>query len=395
MMLEAARREAPDDDSMTAPARLYNTDLTAFAEQLSNGGRIEAGCVTVIGLDAIRERLGDRWPRRREQVWEAFERLLERRLPSSALHARIGDADYLVEAGRDLAEAQATSFKLLQEAHFFFLGERRPDGMRVETVTDLVGSRIKSRRLAHPGFSEPAPEEVRTFAPPPPAEIEPSRWSSLSFAQASHRVRVAYERQSVISLSVGRASALRLRPVILIDGAPVGPGGEGLTHAERTAVDQATMGAVLGFGDAPIVAPFFFETLSSTRGRGAMLAVLEGRSAPKGLITELVGIDGGTPQFRVLETVSLVLPYCAGVIAQAPVTRACAKVVNGARLCGLSIDCEEGPSAKISVLAALADCRDQADAGRLLFAFGLPSSSSLASAHAAGATHASLSAAAG
>jgi len=382
---------APNDAARSGPARLDRVGFHALVEQLAKARKIEDGCVTVIGLDAIRDRLGARWPRRCTQVWEAVDRLLERRLPPHALHARIDDVSYLIEAGTSPESAQSTSFKLLQELHLFFLGEPKFEAMKVASVLSFDGGRLLTQPVV--GRSFDPPDDVPPVRPPPPATPDPAaiQWSALSFVTASHRVQVAYERQAVILLSTGKPTAVRLKPVVRVDGAERSGAAisEGLTHAELMALDQATMLEAMSAGEGAIVAPFFFETLSTTRGRAAILKTLAGQPPPRGLITELIGIDRGTPESRLLETVSLIAPYCAAIIVQAPADRPCVSLTRATRLKGMSIDCEDvhpqrGPAAR------LMECKTRSGIGPLLFAFGLASPGLLPLARAAGATHASL-----
>jgi hypothetical protein len=382
---------APDDAARGEPARLDRVGFHALVEQLAKARKIEEGCVTVIGLDAIRERLGARWPRRSTQVWEAVDRLLERRLPPHALHARIDDVSYLIEAGTSPESAQATSFKLLQELHLFFLGEPGFEAMRVASVLSFDGGRLLTQPVVGRSFAPPA--DAPPVRPPPATpDSAANQWSVLSFAAASHRVQVAYERQTVILLSTGKPTAVRLRPVVRVDGAERSGAAiaDGLTHAELMALDQATMLEAMSVGDGAIVAPFFFETLSSTRGRAGILKALAGRPPPRGMLAELIGIDRGTPESRVLETVSLVAPYCAAIIVQASADRPCFSVSRATRLKGMSIDCEDALNPQRGPAVRLMECKTRSGIGPLLFACGLASPGLLPLARAAGATHASL-----
>ncbi len=379
------------DAARGGPARLDRVGFHALVEQLAKARKIEEGCVTVIGLDAVRERLGARWERRSAQVWEAVDRLLERRLPPHALHARIDDVSYLIEAGTTPEAAQATSFKLLQELHLFFLGEPRFEAMRVASVLSFDGERLLTQPVVSRSFDPPA-DAAPLRPPPPPAQDAPAQWSALSFVTASHRVQVAYERQPVILLSTGKPTAVRLRPVVLVDGVERSAtvAGDSLTHAELMALDQATMLEAMSAGDGAVVAPFFFETLSATRGRAAILETLAGRPAPRGLLAELIGIDRGTPESRLLETVSLVAPYCAAIIVQARADRPCVSLTRATRLKGMSIDCEDSLQSPRGPAHRLIECKTRSGVGPLLFAFGLASPGLLPLARAAGATHASL-----
>jgi hypothetical protein len=63
---------------------------------LASPALLERGCVNVIGLEAIKENAGARWPRICSTVYGRLEALLRQRLGPSDFFARIDDATYLV-----------------------------------------------------------------------------------------------------------------------------------------------------------------------------------------------------------------------------------------------------------------------------------------------------------
>src|ERR1700744_1966589 len=73
--------------------------ITAQAFELSKfqeSGVLEAGLVNLIALDAVVERLGERWQGRREAVYDMVERVLSRRLGEGGAFARGSETDFLV-----------------------------------------------------------------------------------------------------------------------------------------------------------------------------------------------------------------------------------------------------------------------------------------------------------
>ena len=84
----------------TAVARFVDDDAAAFLEQLSNSLLLQAGAVNLIGMDAIRDRMGPRWERRKEDVWTYVEKCIERLLADRAYDAA-SLRDWLAERGTE------------------------------------------------------------------------------------------------------------------------------------------------------------------------------------------------------------------------------------------------------------------------------------------------------
>ena len=57
---------------------------------------IAAGCVNVVSVEAIRDRSGDRWPRKREQVAAFVERTFARLSQPGDLMVGLNDAEFLL-----------------------------------------------------------------------------------------------------------------------------------------------------------------------------------------------------------------------------------------------------------------------------------------------------------
>ena len=95
-------------------------------DRLQNTALLESGAVNVIGLDAIRRKLGDRWPHKRSQIWEHVERELERNLGPADIFLRTDDISYMIaQPGSAGFAAQSICLSILQDILKFFLGESR------------------------------------------------------------------------------------------------------------------------------------------------------------------------------------------------------------------------------------------------------------------------------
>jgi hypothetical protein len=109
-------------------------------------------------------------------------------------------------------------------------------------------------------------------------------------------------------------------------------------------------------------------------------------------VLEIIGVDAGTPEGRLIETVALTRKSCRAVIARVDLNgdvKAKLRALAGARLDGLSIDLAAWPAReaveRLALFAALA--RGMA---AQLYAFSLPSHAALERAAALGFSHATL-----
>jgi hypothetical protein len=65
-------------------------------ERLAGSDRLERGAVYVISVEAIRDRSGDRWPKKRDDVWGYLGRKLNEYLSYQDVHQRMNETDVLV-----------------------------------------------------------------------------------------------------------------------------------------------------------------------------------------------------------------------------------------------------------------------------------------------------------
>ncbi|OYX29694.1 MAG: hypothetical protein B7Z01_15405, partial [Brevundimonas subvibrioides] len=81
------------------------------------------GCVNLISLDAVRDRAGDLWPRKRELVWDFTDKRLRERLQAHDMVFRVDDTTYLIAVVADYAAAaQAVAMRTLEEILLHFIG---------------------------------------------------------------------------------------------------------------------------------------------------------------------------------------------------------------------------------------------------------------------------------
>ena len=100
-------------------------------ERLALDRLVHGGGVVVIGLDAVRDRLGARWPAKRELVWEWIERRFERRIHPTDTHARLSDVELLLATNDGPRAALGRGLDLLQALLDFFVGEHGPEDLKI------------------------------------------------------------------------------------------------------------------------------------------------------------------------------------------------------------------------------------------------------------------------
>lgn len=375
--------------------RLTDTGVAAALQRLSESGLIERGCATVIGLDAIRDRLGSKWSSRRDWVWETAERHLQRRLGDTGFSVRLGETDFVICAGTGPETSRAISLNLLRELLDFFLGSQRFEDMRMASVVWVRGEEIGCAPL-DPRKIEPLPDEHPSFQPASPVAAPRRRhaWSILSFSTADgHGLELDLGFEPVINLRNSAPVATRLRPLALERDTRMGSDSrwiERLSPADQTAVIDAIGDAALAVyeeSETGLVIPCSIYTIATSRNRALVTEKLQAvkLKPTKPVIIELTDVDQGTPQGRLLDAVSLLQPYCRAVIARVGVSRPDVEILRAARVAGLSIDCAGLDGREL--IGRIGSAAQMGKVGSLLFAFGLPSSTACELAMASGATH--------
>src|SRR5437899_12449738 len=109
--------------TLSGVKRLDSAGALAAMERVAETGLIERGTVAILSVEAIRERSGERWRRRRDDVWAYVEKKCAEHLAFQDIRHRISETDFLVAMTTDDAAAvQATVLRILAEVLTFFLG---------------------------------------------------------------------------------------------------------------------------------------------------------------------------------------------------------------------------------------------------------------------------------
>ena len=394
--------------SASPPERLNAADIAAVLDRFGGQELLARGAVNILSLAAIRERAGERWPRRRPDVWAYAERRLAEHLTFQDLAQRIGETDYLIAmTSEDGMAAQAITLKVLEEVLLHFLGAADPGDLRVRAVTGLEGGEVTCAPVdprAVRNAPRTAPAAAAPTAEPDIDPAEEKRRNPYMFGTGSGlMLRIDFAVEAVISLRHGVPAALRIEPTVTetLSGRVIPTRAFGkLADNDLATIDLATLhyaGLYLPRVEAPVarplIVPVSFRTMAANKGRQALIAAAgeaQGRMK-RGLLIELVDVDRGTPQGRLIEVCGLLRTLCRGVFARVQAGRDEMALFREARLAGVTLDAAEYAGDDARLAAAMIDLGKQARGQTPLIAVqGLTSQVMFAVAETAGMTHAAL-----
>lgn len=395
-----AMTEAEPLTGSDGQARATNFEGASLLERLARAGMVERGRVVLIGLDALRDRFGDRWPNKRDLIWEVALHHIKRRIGPDDLCAQVGDVEAVIAVAGDANRAQSLGLSILQELLIYFLGEARPADLRLNRVLWVDGRQIGCEAVARE--SVPLAVEPRSFAPPCEPQAPHPHWSALSLPGRSSRLGERFTVEPVVSLRNHLTAAHRIGVTVTdernsrrLDSAAL----SALAPVELLGLDAAVIDFALAqsAGRGPLVLPLSFQTLSTSRGRALLLHRGGGEDAlaARRPIIEITGLDHA-PQGRLTEVVSLIAPACRAVIAQVDGRLETTRVrwaarlqgLAGCRLGGVSVDFGVRSEVSVQRLAALVGAAREI--APLAFVFHVPDGTALGEVSAAGFTHAAL-----
>jgi hypothetical protein len=392
--------------------RLASGDAAAALDHLEGSPLIAEGRVAILGLDAVRERLGERWPIKREQVWENVERCIARQLGALVLTARVSEVDYIIaQPQAERYTAHAGCLSVLREILTFFLGEARSTDLRLREVTALGGGSVE----CHPVdprtiMLEAAKVQAASTAASPEIvmpqiaaeDASPDRWSPFT-AGDGRGLKVSCRIHPVFELREMRLVGHRLesrvsdvRTGVFLDSAAM----RVLSPGDRERVDLATIARGVsrlratdpGSRKPLLMLPAAFTTLGASRGRMALSQALREAKldAATRIVCEIHELDGA-PAARLTEAISLVKPFCYAAVGLVRDDRRSIEAAARVGLGGFALDvggrAEGDQDLLLRLHAYAAMARAQA---KVVMALGLSSPRQLALAKLAGLTHASM-----
>jgi hypothetical protein len=410
-----APRLADSPDRMALDARvdrIAQAGARETLERIKTSGLLGTGAVNMIGLDAIRRQLGDRWPAKRARVWEHVELELQRKLGPTDLAVRVDDINFLVAAPSAPGfAAQLLCLSVLQDVLRFFLGEIKTGDITVRVVNEVSGNAIVSApvdlaKLPRPDAvvrtpSPAAPPEVPDTLvepPAPPKDWKPPLAGRVSIVELAAPKRDPFDLRITVEAVTNLRRGMVTSFLIERDGAPAKA-----EPAELEEIDVATFAYAATLleehasqgGPLTLHLPVSFSSLAVQHTRLRLLKLTQSvREAMRAsILIEICGLDAGVPPSRLIEVVGLVRSLCAGVIGRVRPSRSALAAVKGCGLLGLAIEARllaldqgDGPARMKAFVAAAQGVSPH------LIVHGLPGPVAVDDAAAAGFTHASLAA---
>ncbi|MDR3509973.1 MAG: hypothetical protein P4L64_18970 [Caulobacteraceae bacterium] len=421
----------PKSPALSVPApqpegrvdRIASVGARDTLDRLSDPDLLQGGAVNLIGLDAIRAKLADRWEARRGRIWEHVEREIGRTIGPADLFLRLDDVTYLVALPSTPGfSAQAVCLTVLQDVLKFFLGELSPADVLVRTVSQIEGGQISSapvdlRRLhgavtaqsgrPAPSGSPASPPSVQATAPATPiaaplGETAPAApiWKPPLAGRSSHHL-VEPPARPKFDLTLNIEPVWNLKRG-LITSFVVDRGGlptpldaticeeidmAVVRHAAKLLQEHARQG-----GPLAVHVPLHFSSLANQRSRLRLLGLSQAvREAMRQcVLIEICGLDAGVPPSRLIEVVGLVRSLCAGVLGRVRPSRQALAAARGCGLRGLVIEAAllspQVPEAEVRLKAFAAAATD---INPNVIIHGLPNPLLIDMAASAGFTHAS------
>ena len=331
--------------------RISAVHATAVLERLAGSDRLERGAVYIISVEAIRDRSGDRWPKKRDDVWGYLGRKLNEYLSYQDVHHRLNDTDVLVAmTTEDGVAAQAVGMKVLEDVLEFFLGAAERKDIRIKAVTRIDGDQLLCADLDPEVIATAREKEAEApYQRQVSREAERARNPHSFVAANGQRLQVDFALEHIVSLRHGVTAVLRVEPTVSFSATGetiVARRFHRLSDEDMIAIDRATLafGGLFIPEDAktqpPVIMPASFRTLGGRKGRNSLIAI-EGVTPERirqGAMIEFVDIDRGTPSGRLVEVVSLVGRVTRGVLARLQPVGNALDPVQGARFNGLTLD---------------------------------------------------------
>ena len=401
--MSGAPQLAPAAPEQGQLERIESADVRALLERLAGTNLVERGSVTVISVNSIRARAGERWSRKRDDVWAYVERKCGEHLSFQDMRHRIGETDFLIAVTTEEGiAAQAISLNILEEVLVFFLGAADAADIDVRAVCGIEGDLIVTSAL-DPARLAAIRQGAAAGACTP--EVDPrdvARRSPVSFVTASgDRVRLDFALEPVINLSHKVTSAIRVQPTarfIATDALIPVRAFPKLADEDIAFIDRSTLEFAALYmpkdlrRDPPLILPASFRTMGGRKGRNALIGV--NGAAPgqirQGVMIELIDVDLGTPGARLAEVTSLLGQLCRSVLVRIWPVREALAPLRGARLQGITFDVREIPMDDVRLSGLLTQIallsRGKAPA---VIAQGLPHKGWFRRMHECGFTHAS------
>lgn len=408
--MDSALGEISSAAPMAGANQIDISGLSAVLDRIASPELLARGCVNVIGIEPVQEKLGPRWARMQEHIHDRVEKYIVRHLSASEYHCKVSDAQYIISMpGENAHSAQLRCFRILEEILTTLLGRFTLDQIKIRAIVGAEGEFLLSKTVdagalaraaaaARLTKAEPAQENnVVAFSPPTRSTITVGErelylqfefrpvWDLRREAITSFAMNTAVETEQSRASGVGRINRSQL------------------TDEETAAVDIAAsehgrdiLNYLLGRQTQFILhLPCGYETLANSRTRQRFLETVK-RLSPelrRYVAFELTDLPVGIPQSRISTLVAILKPFGRGVLAKVRPNRSELLTFHGCGLGGLTLDLQELDLREDEMFERIALFRDLGHlACDRLIAYGVTTRSLAIACWALGLTHMSGSA---
>ncbi len=399
---------APGDPfSSAAAVHLAVGDASSILERLQALPLCAEGKITSISVSAIAERLGGKWPLRRELVHDHLDRALRRQIGPAAIVLKLSDTDFLVaQPGETRLGGQLIALRCLHETLHHFLGEALIPDMIVHEVTRLTPKIVYGEQVDVAAVEAGAAEEQRLAHAQTqahkPSEAMLAKWTPFT-ASDGRELRVTWRFEPVLQLKTSARIGHRVARQVLPEHSNIPLSPTELSRLSRTdleRIDFATLQRAVGRlqtsggdKDPSLIIPISMTSLSSTRARIVLRQLLAEAqtSVQHGLICEICDVEGA-PLSILSDAIAFVRPYSLYVIGRLAEPPSGGLVsLKGIGLAGLSIECPPPIHGDAEFLAWMKSRRSALKAvGKTAIVYRLPSVRAAAMAAILGLTHGSV-----
>lgn len=370
-----------------------------------------SGNIHLIGMQRIRDKVGEEWPRIAERAMDVANRCIARACGPDDLFITYDELSFLIIfANLSKEQAQIRCMEIVEDITRRLLGEgASPETTEVstgvfETDGTLIFNAINKNDLIARMTGQvtdeiPAPPEIEEAAAEAPIDDSPPDYSPFQIdrQKALASIRVLYQpmwnlRHKAIVSYFGTASARNVFSMNLWDDMVRRSFSHVLTPVEvdilvahiamRDFAKRIAQGPRLMIGW-----PVHYETLATRNFRNLFIEFC--REIPEDvrqlLILELDGLPKGTPNSRVLEIVSVLRPFCRVVNVRVAPDFNRFEVFNGSQIGGVGFSLS-GLPLRDSQRMAMMDrfVGDASRAGLRSYVHGLNSRAQALAAVAAG-----------
>jgi hypothetical protein len=311
---------------------------------------IERGCVQVIGLEEIRDEIGERWEKRKETVWAHLEGLLSQKLGPTDFYVQIDDTSFLVSMPTaQEQEAQIFCLRVAHDLHGSLLGRFDTEKLRIARVSSVQGGDIQTVAVTGEALNMLAGRDGLQNPGPDLAQMQSGRIGPrITPVRFEHRFLPVWDAQKEAITTYRGVSTLEQAPAECLDNRAKFELALAISRIDDAA---RRLTSHLAAEERFIMwLPLSYDVLSSAVGRMEIAGICRNLSSDLRpyLIFEICDLPLGVPQSRLSELVGSLRPFCRGVAAQFPLGTNSYSAYLGTGLQAIGLSVASSPPAEMA-----------------------------------------------